>query len=185
MPDLAGEDEDDVWTRGFYMQIAYNEGNDTRRIAAEVLKQNIEALNPKFNIEVVALPWPTYLGARREQKLPIAISGWLEDYHDPSNWVHPFMHCGAGAYARAQSFPEDFCTKAEELMAKGVSTVDPAVREPIYKELQNMAYEYAIDIFLYQTTGRHYEQSWIQGWYYNPLYPAAYAWVYALSKVQP
>lgn len=175
----------EVWAKGFYLQLHYNVGNDTRRIAAEVLKQNIEALNPKFNIEVVAIPWPTYLANRRDRKLPISISGWLEDYHDPSNWVHPFMHCGAGAYARAQSFPEDFCTKAEELIAKGVSTVDPAVREPIYKELQNLAYEYAIDIFLYQTTGRHYEQSWIQGWYYNPLYPTSYAWIYALSKVQP
>ena len=28
----AGEDEDDVWNRGFYMQIAYNAGNDTRRL---------------------------------------------------------------------------------------------------------------------------------------------------------
>ncbi|NLS77672.1 MAG: ABC transporter substrate-binding protein [Chloroflexi bacterium] len=175
----------EVWAKGFYVQMHYNIGNDTRRIAAEVLKQNIEALNPKFNIEVVAVPWPTLLAARRAGKLPVYVGGWLQDYADPSNWVHPFMHCGAGAYAPAQNLGEEFCTKAEELIAAGVSSSDPAVREPIYKELQNLAYEYAIDIFLFQTTGRHYEQSWIQGYYYNPQYPGSYSWIYALSKVQP
>lgn len=173
----------ELWEQGFYLQLAYNTGNELRRIAAEILELNVEAINPNFDIVVLNLPWPSYLSARRAAKLPISISGWLEDYHDPSNWVHPYMHCSAGAYARAQSFPEEFCTKAEDLMAQGVSTVDPEERRPIYEELQSMAYEWAIDIFLYQATGRRYMQRWMEGNYYNPLY--AGQWPYALTKTEP
>lgn len=173
----------ELWDTGFYLQLAYNTGNELRRIAAEILELNVEAVNPSFDIVVLNLPWPSYLAARRAAKLPISISGWLEDYHDPSNWVHPYMHCSAGAYARAQSFPEEFCTKAEALMAEGVSLTDPELRRPIYEELQQMAYDWAIDIFLYQATGRRYMQAWMEGNYYNPLYPGQ--WPYALTKVAP
>ena len=170
-----------VWETGFYIQLAYNTGNETRRLAAEILKKGLESLNPKFSVAVLNLPWPTYLSVRREKKLPISVSGWLQDYADPSNWTQPFMDCKAGAYAVAQGFPAAFCTKVDELHEKGVASVDPKVREPIYKELQNLTYTEAISIFLAQTTGRHYEQSWIQGWYNHPLYPGYY--LYALSKV--
>ncbi len=171
-----------VWEEGFYLQITYNTGNEQRRIAAEIIEQGVEAINPKFEIAVYNLPWPSYLAARRAGKLPIAISGWIEDYHDPGNWVHPFMHPTAGAYSRVQSFPPDIAKQFEELIDKGASLVDPKEREPIYKELQNLAYENAIDIFLYQETGRDYFQEWVQGWYFNPLYPERHGYYYALSK---
>jgi len=173
----------ELWEKGFYLQLAYNTGNETHRIVAEILEQNVEAINPRFDIVVLNLPWPTYLNARRARKLPINIAGRLQDYHDPANWVQPFMHCGAGAFARAQSLPRDFCTKAEKLIQAGMSSANPKVREPIYKELQNMAYEWAISIWLYQATGRRYIQGWIEGNYYNPLYPGVYP--YALKKRQP
>jgi peptide/nickel transport system substrate-binding protein len=174
-----------VWENGFYMQVTYNTGNEARRIAAEVIEKGVESVNDKFDIAVVNLPWPTYLEARRGGKLPIAISGWIEDYHDPANWVHPFMHPTAGAYARVQAFPEDFATQVETLIDKAAVMLDPEARRPIYEELQQMAYDEAIDIFIYQETGREYFQNWVEGWYYNPIHPEAYAWIYALSKTPP
>ena len=172
----------EVWDKGFYMQVVYNTGNDPRRIGAEIFKQGVESLNDKFNVVVYNLPWPTFLDARRSGKLPIPISGWLEDYHDPSNWVHPFMHPTAGAYARVQSFPEDLSAKILELISAGVATTDDAKRKPVYEELQSMAYDNVIDVFMYQPTEPRYFQEWAEGYYYNPLAPEPYHWVYALSK---
>lgn len=171
-----------LWDTGFSMQLVYNTGNDLRRIAAEIIKQNVEAINPKFQIEVVNLPWASFLEIRTSGKLPILISGWLEDYHDPSNWVHPFMHPTAGSYSRTQNFSPAFAQKVIELIDKGVATVDPAEREPIYKELQKMANDEAISIFLYQLLRRRYWQDWVKGWYFNPLHPEPYALIYNLSK---
>ena len=95
----------ELWEKGFRVQISYNMGDDVRRIAADVIKANVEAINPKFQIEVLNLPWPTFLQVRTEGKLPILISGWQEDYHDPSNWVQPFMS-SSGAYAPRATLPK-------------------------------------------------------------------------------
>ena len=171
-----------VWENGFQMQLVYNTGNDVRRIAAEILKANIEAINPKFQIEVKNLPWASFLEVRTSGKLPILISGWLEDYHDPSNWVDPFMNPVSGSYARAQHLPPEIADKYSELIQKGVTTTDPKERETIYKQLQNLAYEDAISIFLYQPLRRRFFQDWVSGWYYNPLHPEPYANIYALTK---
>ena len=173
----------EVWDKGFYLQVAYNTGNDTRRLFAEILEQGLEAVNPKFNVVALNIPWPSFLAARRAGKLPISVIGWLEDYHDPSNWVDPYLNCETGAFAHSQEMPEDFCAQVSDLIAKGLSSNDPAVREPYYKELQNLAYEFAPTIWAYQAVGRHYEQNWIQGYYYNPIYPGL--WAYRYSKVAP
>lgn len=171
----------EVWEKGFTMQISYNTGNDVRRIAADVIQHNVQAINPKFEIEILNLPWPTFLEVRTAGKLPILISGWLEDYHDPSNWVQPFMSSN-GAYSRTQHFPKELADKYDEMISRGLKSVDPEDRQPIYEELQNLAYEDAITIFLYQPTRRRYFQSWVEGWYFNPLHPEPYANIYALSK---
>ncbi len=182
---LAGEDEDDVWNRGFYLQLAYNTGNDTRRLASEILKAGLESVNPNFNVAVVGMPWPVLLNTRREQKLPIYVGGWLEDYHDPHNWVHPFLH-SAGAYGRVINMTPDYAEKYDALIQEAASLTDPEERRPIYEEIQLASQEDAVVIWLYQEVDRQHFQRWIDGFYFNPAYSApAYSWVYELSKVAP
>ena len=35
-------------------------------------------------------------------------------------------------------------------------------------------YEFVPSVMLYQEVGRHYERSWLHGWYYSPGYPGIY-----------
>ena len=171
-----------VWDNGFDLQLVYNTGNDIRRIAAEIIKKNVESISPKFKVTVQNLPWAAFLEVRTSGKLPILISGWLEDYHDPSNWVQPFMNPTSGSYSRTQHFPAEMAKEFSDLIEQGVSTVDPQQREPVYKKLQNLAYEDAISIFLYQPLRRRYFSTAIHGWYFNPLAPQPYSNVYTLTK---
>ena len=181
----AGEDEDDIWQLGFYMQMAYNTGNDTRRLTSEILKAGIEAVNPSFNVTVVGMPWPVLLNTRRQQKLPIYVGGWLEDYHDPHNWVHPFLH-SQGAYGRVVNMPGEMAAKYDSLIVQGASTSDQEARRQIYEELQLMAQEDAVNIWEYQVLARFHLQEWIHGFYFNPAYgQPPYSWIYALSKEAP
>ncbi len=167
-----------VWEKGFRFTIAYNTGNDTRRVIAEILQQNVAQINEKFQISIIALPWPTFLRNIRSGKLPIFVSGWLEDIHDPHNWAQPFM---IGTYARRQNLPKEMIAEFKKLVDAGVSTVDPAKRAEIYKQLTELDYKYAIAIRGAVPTGRHYEQRWVQGWYYNPIYPGGYYYAYSKS----
>jgi peptide/nickel transport system substrate-binding protein len=182
----AGEDEEgDVWNTGFYMQIAYNQGNETRRLASEILKAGIEGVNPGFSVQVLALPWPVLLGARTDGKLPIYVGGWLEDFHDPHNWVQPFLY-SAGAYGRVINMTEEYAAKYDDLIIRGAQASDPAEREAIYQDIQLQAQEDAPVIWMYQQADMHPFQEWIKGWYFNPAYSQPeYSWIYALSKEAP
>jgi peptide/nickel transport system substrate-binding protein len=177
--------ETGVWDTGFYMQIAYNTGNETRRLAAEILKAGIEAVNPDFQITVVGMPWPVLLNTRRAGKLPIYVGGWLEDFHDPHNWVHPFLH-SAGAYGRVANIQEPLKSEFDALIEEAASYTDPEVRRPIYEEIQLKAQTEAPMIWLYQGVGRIHLSPWMQGWYFNGAYSGtAFSYIYALDKVAP
>ena len=78
-----------MWDVGFRMQVAFNTGNTTRQTVAEIMAENLAKVNENFQIEIIGLPWPTFLRAQRAQTLPVFISGWLEDIHDPHNWTSP------------------------------------------------------------------------------------------------
>lgn len=183
---LKNADGGSVWDTGFYLQIAYNTGNAQRQTMAEILKQGLESVHPDglFSVAVVNLPWPSFLDARRNSRLPVYVAGWQEDYHDPSNWVQPYMDCEAGAYARGQLMPEESCAKWSDLMTEAITSSDPDVRAPLYAQLQQEYYDVAPGIALDVQTGRNYKQQWVKGWYYNPLFPEPNSWVYALSKSQ-
>ncbi|MEZ4769065.1 MAG: ABC transporter substrate-binding protein [Caldilineales bacterium] len=180
----AGEDDDDVWSKGFYFQMAYNTGNDTRLLASEILKAGIEAVNPNFNVVVVGMPWPVLLNSRRAGKLPIYVGGWQEDYHDPHNWAHAFLH-SQGAYGRIVNMDPEMAAVFDDLVLKGATTTDTEDRRAIYEELQRKAQEEAVNIWMYQVLDRWHFQPWIHGFYNNPAYSQPpYNWIYALSKQQ-
>ncbi len=177
--ELAAAWDGAVAENGFQMTIAYNQGNTTRQTAAQILADNLALVNPAYQVDVIELEWPSFLEARQNEEFPVSVSGWLEDYHDASNWVHPYMH-SAGAYARAQGFPDEMQARFDELVEQGLAETDEAAREEIYAELQRLANEEAISIWLYQATGRFYLNKDVSGWFNHPLAPGL--WYYALSK---
>jgi peptide/nickel transport system substrate-binding protein len=173
----AGEDpEGDVWTTGFRLQAAYNQGNTTRQTVAEILAGNLAEVNELFSIETIGLPWPTFLRNQRALTLPLFISGWIEDIHDPHNWYQPYI---LGTYGRRQSLPADLKASFEALINAGVAETDPAKRNEIYAQLNQQIYDAAPQIILAIATGRHYEQRWVDGYFYNPI---AGLYYYAYSK---
>lgn len=174
----AGDDpEGDVWTTGFRVQVAYNIGNTVRQTIAEILAANIAEVNELFAVEIIGLPWPTFLRNQRAKQLPIFFSGWVEDIHDPHNWYQPYI---LGTYGSRQNLPEDVKAEFAALINAGVAEADPAKRAEIYTQLNTRIYELAPQIILAIATGRHYEQRWVEGYYTNPIQPGFP--YYSLSK---
>ncbi len=177
---LKSADGKSLWDTGFYVQYVYNTGNDQRRVAGEILKQELAKINPKFKISVVDEPWPVFLKDQVSARMALYLLGWAEDFHDPHDWVQPFMASG-GTYAGTQSFPKDLQTQLDKLINEGVSTTDQQARAKIYAQLQNLSYENALDMWLVQPETRFYEHTWVNGWYYNPVYQNN-VYFYPLSK---
>jgi len=68
---------------------------------------------------------------------------------------------------------------AAEIAADPMSHIPPDTRWPrrsIYYELQAIYVEDAPGFCLDQPVGRGYQQAWMRGWYYNPVYPGLYAY---------
>jgi peptide/nickel transport system substrate-binding protein len=110
-------------------------------------------------------------------RLPIFTGGWIEDIHDPHNWAQPFL---VGTYADRQRMPAELWEQFRALVEAGAALTDPGERASVYAGLGLLDFTLAPAIRLAVPTGRHYEQRWVQGWFYNPGFSGAY--YYALSE---
>lgn len=155
-----------VWENGFRFQIVYNSGNQTRQSVAEILQASFADIDPRFQIEILGLPWAAFLKEVSNSRIPIFVGNWVEDIHDPHNWAQPFL---VGTYARRQRIPESMSEEFKKLVSSGVAAATSEERAEIYGQIQVLDYEYALGIRLAVPTGRHYEQRWMKDWYYNPM----------------
>lgn len=175
---LKAADGKSLWDTGFRFQLVYNTGNAPRLTVAQILASNLAKVNRKFVVEILGVPWPTILNAYQHSRLPAFIIGWQEDIHDPHNWYQPFGP--TGTYGRNQNFPADLSAQLTKIVNEGVAEVDPAKRNTIYQAYNQIVYDQATQILLAIPTGRHYEQRWVKGWFFNPIYSGYY--FYVLSK---
>ncbi len=164
-----------VWNNGFKFTIAFNSGNTTRQCMAQILKANVEALNPKFKVDVRGVTWAQYLSLYRQSKLPMWIIGWAADYPDPDNFVTPFQ-LSTGTYGSAQGYNNP---EVDKLIVAARNETDPAKRRAIYFQLMKLAYDDIITLYL-QPVGFIVMRSWVRGWYNNPAFFGPY--IYPMSK---
>jgi peptide/nickel transport system substrate-binding protein len=174
----AGDDpEGDVWTSGFRVQMAYNQGNTTRQTITEILAGTLASINELFTVETLGMPWPAYLRAQRAKQLPIMTAGWQEDIHDPHNWYQPYT---TGTYGGRASLPQEVKDQFKAILDAGVSETDPAKRAEIYKEANQLYYDLVAGVPLDVVTSHGFQQRWVQGVVYNPIFPGFY--YYTISK---
>jgi peptide/nickel transport system substrate-binding protein len=155
-----------VWEKGFRMIITYNTGNEMREAAALMLAENMMSLNPKFKMEVRNVEWKDYVVQIREYQYPIFLSGWGADYADPHNFVYPFMHSN-GYYGRFMALRND---EIDRLCDAGIENVDPAKRREIYSRLQDIWYQDAIGIPLYQQIVVRAYRDYVHGFVPNAMF---------------
>lgn len=168
----AGEDpEGDVWTTGFRFAATYNQGNTTRQTVAEIIAAQVGSINELFLIETVGLPWPAFLRSFRASELPLTISGWFEDIHDPHNWYVPYLMT---TFAVRQSLPAEFQASVSPLLDQGVQETDPAKRDEIYQQVNQLVYDFAPNILLATSTSHGFVPRYVHGIIRNPLFPGTY-----------
>ncbi len=168
-----------VWDKGFKMIITHNTGNEQREAAAHMLAENIMALSPKFRIEVRNVEWKDYLVQYKEYKFPIFIIGWGADYPDPHNFLYTFMH-SAGPYGRYMAYKKG---EADKLCTTGIQTVDTAKRENIYHRLQQIWYEDAPGLMIYQQIAVLTYRDNIRGVMEHPMFNDPWDYLKKLRKI--
>jgi peptide/nickel transport system substrate-binding protein len=167
-----------LWDTGFHMNIAFNPRLPDSQIFSEILSQGVSAVNDKFVIQVTNQPWEVYTDNYRNKRLPILFATSREVLADPHNWADLMTigNLGSGL----QRMPLGMKYQFQYLVDKGVQTTDPAVRAQIYQQFNQLYYQNASAILLAQALDKRYEQRWVSGYYFNPMYADLY--YYVLSK---
>lgn len=169
-----------VWENGFKFTIAFNTGNLPRQTVCQILKRNIEGLNPKFKIDVRAVEWPTFLDGYKSSKLPIFVMGWNADYPDPHNFAFPMLH-SKGDYPATQKFKNP---EFDRLVEEANGETSAARRRNLYAKLQDLAFEEVPQLYIIDGVRYRTQRDWVKGWYHNPIFPdSPYgSYFYSMSK---
>jgi peptide/nickel transport system substrate-binding protein len=189
-----------VWSQGFTLPLTYNSGNTVREIACKMLENTIETkiawpTGVTVDTTAIALPWGSVmLPAKNKGELTLWEIGWIADFADPANFIHPYMHT-AGDFTKFQHVhygdADDFHptsgrhypyvnalgetvtrinnTYVDNTITAAAMAVDPAVRQSLYDECVDIWQAEFVGMALAQTLGRHWERDWLQSWYYNPI----------------
>ncbi|MDE2314111.1 MAG: ABC transporter substrate-binding protein, partial [Elusimicrobia bacterium] len=165
-----------VWQKGFRFTLTYNTGGDSRLAACEIMKRGVEALNPRFQIDLRGLDWPSYLAKAQQRLLPMFSRGWYGDYPDPHDFIFAFYDSN-GRYPSAQGYSNP---KMDGLISEAARELDPAKRARLYHEILRLGYEDEPSIVTVYPTATLAERSWVRGLVDNPVFLDVY--YYPISK---
>ena len=158
-----------VWEKGFTFTLAHPLGI-VHEFWVDVLKENVESLNPRFHINKQGVAWGPFMTDLIDSVLPMFHLGWFGDYPDPHGFIYEFMY-NNGAFSYYQRYSN---ATVDALIEEGLMTVNTTERKEIYYKLQQIYHDECISAPTIQPLTRHWERDWVQGWYYNPAYPGIY-----------
>lgn len=156
-----------VWEKGFKFTLSFNTGNVPRQTLCQIIKRNVENLNPKFKVDVRAIEWPSFLDGYKASKLPIFAMGWNADYPDPHNFAFPLMH-SKGDYPLTQHYKNE---AADKLIEKANHETGPVKRKQLYAEIQKLEHEDVPHLVVLDSVAFRTQRNWVKGWYHNPVFP--------------
>ncbi|WP_048198709.1 ABC transporter substrate-binding protein [Methanocella arvoryzae] len=143
----------------------YNEGNDNRKQACLMLKDQIEKYDLGITIDVQELDWPTYTAKNRAGELPIFYLGWLADYPSADNFIGPFCY-SEGYYADKVSYKNE---TIDAIYQEALYETDPAKQAAMYTEITNGVNNDAAYIWSTQAVEFEVHTKQLKGYQWNPM----------------
>lgn len=165
-----------LWEKGFKLTLTYNSGSDIRQIACEILKKEIESINPKFRIDLRGIDWALYLEKAQNKKMPIFTRGWIADYPDPHNFIFAFYHSN-GRYPKAQEFKN---VELDKLIEDALREIDTNKRIKMYERIVNIANDEVYQIYTIHPYGIIAMRDSVKNFVDNPMYMGIY--YYGIEK---
>lgn len=162
-----------VWQNGFVLEANYRANSVPSQTALEILKANVEKLNPKFKLNISPKPWSDLLADSRGGKTPMLLVGWAPDYADPDNFIHTFYH-SEGYYSPRLNFKD---AQIDQLIEQARTTTDVAKRKALYSLIGQRAYSLAPAIIVPAPVGYNVVRENLKGVdTTNVMYSGGYLW---------
>lgn len=164
----------DVWKNGFTLNVSYRAGSRSMQTAMEMLKRDIESLNPKFKVNIVPKEWSEIIKSSGQGSEAMVVSSWAPDYADPDNFVNTF-YSSKGYYGPRINAKDD---QIDAWVDEARSTTDTAKRNELYKQIAERAQDQALYILMPSGVGVVAHRDSIGGVSldnYNPMYAFGFA----------
>ncbi|GBF05823.1 peptide ABC transporter, periplasmic peptide-binding protein [Deinococcus aerius] len=162
-----------VWKNGFTLTANYRAGSVGAQTMMEILKRNVEALNPKFKINIQPKQWSEMLADSKSGKEAMISIGWAPDYADPDNFMYTF-YASDGFYSPRSNFKD---ASLDKWLKQARQTVNVAQRNRLYSLVGNRAYEQAYYMLVPAPVNYTFVRDNLQGVSaanYNPLISFSY-----------
>lgn len=160
------------WDKGFTVSVIAEE-DSIFTDQALILKDGLEALNPKFHINVMALPEARFDELMAQQPIPVGMWSWTTpEFRDPHSYyldsAHPDGRWGELAgLGEGYESPDEIARMIDEANQE----IDPDAREKLYAELQRVMYDEAPSILPAQENIVLAYRDWLGGVIANPMWP--------------
>jgi peptide/nickel transport system substrate-binding protein len=161
-----------VWDEGFTVSVI-TEGANLFEIAALVMKDSIEALNPNFEIRVLAIAESQFDEAHASDPVPFAM--WVKNadpFADPHAYMQAYTHPD-GEWGQIHGFRQGY--RDPDAIAALIDAarveLDEPTRAGMYSELQTLLYEDPMWIIAAQEGVANAHRTWVQNFSINTLWP--------------
>ena len=159
----------------------YNAGNVGRQTVCELVRAGLETIDPRFTATITALDWPVFLDEVYDTNgyMPFYVVGWTADYADPDDYTTPMLDSAYGTYPYFTGYRNE---SIDALVRQAAGELDETARADMYSQISQLVYDDAPYVWLTQANNFHVERSWVEGYYFNPMYGGLY--YAALSKTE-
>lgn len=151
------------YPNGFKTTIWTND-NPLRMQIAEMFQANLAEIG--IDVEVMIIPWATYLEDTANGKHDMFILGWVTVTADPDYGLYALFHSSQFGNAGNRSFYAN--ARVDELLELGRQEGDPDKREAYYAEAQALIVEEAPWAFLIATSEVNGMQDNVEGFVPHP-----------------
>jgi peptide/nickel transport system substrate-binding protein len=161
------------WDEGFTISIMSDQTHEGFTGAALTLKDSIEALNPNFHVNVLAVPEAQFDEALATDPLPMAMWSYTSSqYSTPDAYLFDSA-VSDGRYGAVNSFVDGYSDPEaiDELILSARTTLDEEERLEILSEIQTVLYEEAMWIMPANEGAPSASGNWVKGHIENPMWP--------------
>lgn len=164
--------ETEYWDSGFTASVLVQSGEPEFEGVALLMKDGIEAINPNFRIQVVTQAETQFDKALGSD--PVEYVMWVKNADpgaDPHQFFDPHQHPD-GDWGEKHGFRDAYedPDRIASLIDEGNASADPAEREEIYAELQQLLYEDPMWVYAAQEGLAYPYRSWLTDFVVNPLW---------------
>lgn len=137
---------------------------------ALIIQNNLQQLGIKVNLEKVA--WATFRQRADKGDFQMALGTWSPDYSDPQFFLSYWLDSSYWGLPGNRSFYKN--DEVDSLLREAEVMTDKDGRTAIYKKVQQIAFDDAPYLFLFQTKVLTPMRANIKGFAYNPMLDSMY-----------